>query len=311
MREFSGSSNHIKAAADVLAAGGLVAFPTETVYGLGADATQAAAVQRIYTAKGRPRFNPLIVHVCTPQMAAEYADICPLAKRLMEAFWPGPLTLVLPHKKGSSLAAEVGAGLPDVAIRMPDSDIALNLIKALGKPIAAPSANPSGRISPTQATHVRESLSGQIDGLIADAPAKIGLESTIVKLNPTAQILRPGSITQEDLHPFIAGDVIPPSPAPKRINAPGQMLSHYAPHQPMRLNAVVPRAGETHLGFGSIEGDVNLSKAGDLRQAASALFAALHELDQRGKPIAVAPIPHTGIGIAINDRLHRAAAPRD
>lgn len=298
----------IAAAADTLAAGQLVALPTETVYGLAADATNGEAVARIYAAKGRPSFNPLIVHVDGPAMAARLASIPPLAETLMDAFWPGPLTLVLPARPDSPAASLVQAGLPTIAIRCPHHPVAQAVIAKLGRPIAAPSANPSGRISPTKAEHVLAGLSGRIP-LILDAGAtEAGLESTIVAVEgDQMRLLRPGPVPAEALAAF--APVL--AAAEGKIQAPGQMLSHYAPAQPVRLNATTPEAHEFFIGFKDLNGNLNLSPQGNLIEAAARLFEALHIAEASGASgIAVAPIPETGLGAALNDRLRRAAAPR-
>lgn len=298
----------IAEAAATLARGDLVALPTETVYGLAADATNGEAVARIYAAKGRPSFNPLIVHVDGLDMAARLADFPPLAKRLVDAFWPGPLTLVLPARPDSPAARLVQAGLPTIAIRCPAHPVAQGVIRALGRPLAAPSANPSGRISPTRAEHVLEGLRGRIPLILDGGPTTAGLESTIVAVEPDQlRLLRPGPVPAEALAAFA-----PLARAEDgKIQAPGQMTSHYAPRQPVRLNAEVPRDGEFYIGFNGFEGDINLSPEGDLVQAAARLFDALHMAERsNAAAIAVAPIPEDGLGAAINDRLRRAAAPR-
>ena len=298
----------IAAAADTLARGQLVALPTETVYGLAADATNGEAVARIYAAKGRPSFNPLIVHVDGPAMAARLADLPPLAQRLIKAFWPGPLTLVLPARADSPAAKLVQAGLPTIAIRCPKHPIAQAVIAELGRPVAAPSANPSGRISPTRADHVLAGLQGRIPLILDAGPTEAGLESTIVAVEgEQLRLLRPGPIPREALEaiaPVLAA-------ADGKIQAPGQMSSHYAPRQPVRLNAATPLPGEIFIGFNGLNGDINLSPQGDLLEAAARLFDALHLAESsNASGIAVAPIPEDGLGAAINDRLRRAAAPR-
>ncbi len=302
-------------AAEVLRAGGLVAFPTETVYGLGADATSDAAVASIYTAKGRPSFNPLIVHLGEACWAGRYAEVPAEAEALMEAFWPGPLTIVLPRLPGCVLAERVSAGLGSVALRMPDHAVALGLLRASGLPLAAPSANPSGAVSPTTAAHVLDGLSGRIAAVVDDGPCGVGLESTVLSLTGDApRLLRPGAVSADALREVLGrdvevpGDEIVPS-------APGQLASHYAPSVPVVLNASKRPEGALWLGFGPdcARADLSLSEVGDLNAAARGLFAALRRLDARAAPgqsIAVAPIPNEGVGIAINDRLRRAAAPR-
>ena len=296
----------IAKAVEVLRAGELVALPTETVYGLAADAADAHAVARIYEAKGRPSFNPLIVHVSGLSMAQELVEVPRAALDLMARFWPGALTLVLPLRANAPIARLVTAGLPTLAIRCPDHPVAQAVIAALGRPIAAPSANASGRISPTRPSHVLESLTGRIPLLLDAGPTRAGLESTIVAVDgDTVRLLRPGAIPAERLG-------IPlEMAADEGITAPGQLASHYAPTQPVRLNADRAAAGEFHIGFGAIPGDRSLSRSGDLTEAAAKLFDALHAAQASGRAgIAVAPIPEHGLGAAINDRLRRAAAPR-
>jgi L-threonylcarbamoyladenylate synthase len=300
--------------ARVLRAGGLVVFPTETVYGLGADATNSEAVLSIYETKGRPRFNPLIVHCADMAMAEQLAEFSPLARRLA-ALWPGPLTLVLPKKPSATLSDLVTAGLDTVGIRIPAHPLALELIALTGRPLAAPSANPSGRLSPTTAAQVIAGLGGKVPVLDGGA-CKAGLESTILKVDGDAVIqLRAGAMSRAELESLLERPIANAQPN-SAIVAPGMMASHYAPKARMRLNTLAPAAGEAFLAFGAppekATGPVsNLSESGDLREAARNLFAMLHELDATGAPsIAVAPVPHTGLGEAINDRLARAAAPR-
>ena len=294
-------------AATALLAGELVAFPTETVYGLGGDATNAQAVAKIYEAKGRPSFNPLIVHVPSLDAAREYADFPIWAERLADAFWPGALTLVLPSK--GVLPEIVSAGLPDLAIRVPAHPLALALLKQIGRPLAAPSANSSGRVSPTTADHVMEGLKGRIAGVLDGGATQVGVESTIIG-GPEPMLLRPGGIPVEAIEAAI-GEPVPAAQTAEKPTAPGQLASHYAPEAAVRLNVSAAKESEVHLGFGPVKGDVTLSAAGDLREAAANLFAMLRDLDTDGRNIAIAPIPDTGLGVAINDRLKRAAAPRD
>lgn len=301
----------IAQAAALLAEGALVAFPTETVYGLGADATNGTAVAGIFEAKGRPSFNPLIVHVATLDAARALTRWSDQADRLAMAFWPGPLTLVLPLAENSGISPLVSAGLPSVAIRMPEHAVAQALLRKVRRPLAAPSANPSGRISPTTADHVLAGLSGRIAAVLDGGPCPVGVESTIVGLTDTPRLLRPGGLPVEAIEDALNRKLRPaPAPTTGDITAPGQLLSHYAPGAPVRLDAVTARPGESHLGFGPVAGDLTLSASGDLHEAAANLFGHLHRLDDLGKPIAVAPIPDTGLGRAINDRLRRAAAPR-
>ncbi len=308
----SADSAGLARAGALLAAGGLVAFPTETVYGLGADARNGRAVARIFAAKGRPAFNPLIVHVPGLEEARELAHFNDAALALARAFWPGPLTLVLPIRKGAGLSPLVSAGLDSVAIRVPGLALARDLLARAGGPVAAPSANPSGRISPTCADHVLAGLEGRIDAVLDGGPAPVGLESTIIGFDPHPVLLRPGGLAVEEVTRVLGA---PPEAHQGGVNAPGQLGSHYAPAAPMRLNVQVPRPGERLLGFGPVSGPVeavlNLSPTGNLEEAAANLFGHLHRLDRAGDaPIAVSPIPEAGLGRAINDRLRRAAAPR-
>lgn len=298
----------IAAAVAELRAGGIVAVPTETVYGLAARAGDADAVARIYAAKGRPSFNPLIVHVSSIEQAGALVEIDAAARALMAAFWPGPLTLVLPLKPAADVAALVTAGLSTLAVRCPAHPVMQALIAGAG-PLAAPSANASGRISSTTAAHVATSLGGRIRLILDGGASAAGVESTIVAVDGgKVRLLRPGAVTVEDIE-RVAGPV--GIEAGARIAAPGMMDSHYAPHQPVRLAAVTAALDEFHIGFGPIAGDANLSVAGDLVEAAARLFDLLHVAQASGKAgIAVAPIPGTGLGRAINDRLRRAAAPR-
>lgn len=298
-------------AADILRAGGLVAFPTETVYGLGADARNDHAVARIFEAKGRPRFNPLIVHVDGIETAQRFVDWPDEADILTRAFWPGPLTLVLPLKDNTGLSPLVTAELPTLAIRMPAHPVAQGLLAEFDGPVAAPSANPSGRISPTRADHVAAGLSGRIEAILDGGPCPVGVESTILGLAGTPTLLRPGGLPVEAVEQALHRPVARHTQGDP-LTAPGQMQSHYAPGAPVRLNATARREGELLLGFGDVDCDLNLSPAGDLTEAAANLFGHLHALDARGaRAIAVSPIPETGLGLAINDRLRRAAAPRD
>lgn len=300
-------------AAAILSIGGLVAFPTETVYGLGGDARSDHAVARIFDAKGRPRFNPLIVHVPDLETARRYAQFDPTANALAAAFWPGPLTLVLPLRDDAGLSPLVTAGLTSVAIRVPAHPLARALLAAFDGPLAAPSANPSGKVSPTRAGHVAQGLTGRIEAILDGGPCAVGVESTILGLVGAPTLLRPGGIPSEALqaalgHPLATGgDSAKPS-------APGQLASHYAPDAPIRLNVTKPDSGETWVGFGPCPGAaLSLSPTGDLVEAAANLFDTLRKADTlagaTGK-IAFAPVPQTGLGRAINDRLTRAAAPR-
>tara|TARA_R110002020_G_scaffold6321_1_gene26569 strand:+ start:3220 stop:4158 length:939 start_codon:yes stop_codon:yes gene_type:complete len=299
-------------AAARLRAGQLCAFPTETVYGLGADATNADAVLSIYETKGRPRFNPLIIHCADLAMAETLAEFSPLA-RLLATLWPGPLTLVLPAKPNNGLADIATAGLDSVGIRIPDHSLALALLAAVGRPLAAPSANPSGRLSPTTAEQVRLGFAGKVP-VLDGGPCQAGVESTIVRVEGDRVVqLRAGALARDTLEARL-GITVQLAEHSEAISAPGMLASHYAPRALLRLNAE-PRQGEAFLGFGPMPAFAgpaqNLSASGDLHEAARNLFAMLHALDAQGMAmIAVAPIPQTGLGEAINDRLQRAAAPR-
>ncbi|TAD82760.1 MAG: threonylcarbamoyl-AMP synthase [Sphingomonadales bacterium] len=288
----------IAKAARILESGGLVAVPTETVYGLAARADSDEAVARIYAAKGRPDFNPLIVHVRDAEQAARFGEFSDPARALAAAHWPGPLTLVLPRRSDAGLAKAVTAGLTTVALRAPAHPVMQTLLAACGFPLAAPSANRSGFISPTCAEHVLASLAGRIDLVLDAGPTLAGVESTIVAVRADGSLeeLRPGPLQ------------IASQTANQSIEAPGQLASHYAPGKPVRLNATAAAAGEFHIGFGTVRGDCTLSVSGDLIEAAAHLYACLHEAARAPEArIAVAPIPDTGIGRAINDRLRRAA----
>ncbi len=297
----------ITAAAELIHAGQIVAIPTETVYGLAADAQNAEAVARIYATKGRPDFNPLIVHVASKAAAEKLAIFNGLAGRLADNFWPGPLTLVLPLKPDAPVAQAVTAGLPTIAIRCPAHPVMQALLAKTGLSLAAPSANPSGSISPTRADHVLTGLGGAVPMILDGGPCAAGLESTIVAIREDGwEILRPGPVTAEEIEK-VAGSA-PVTTPNGAIEAPGQLASHYAPAKPVRLNAIAAEPHEWLIGFGSLNGDDNLSPSADLAQAAAHLFEALHKADASAAgSIAVAPIPNQGIGIAINDRLARAA----
>lgn len=297
-------------AAEILRGGELVAFPTETVYGLGGDARSDLAVARIFAAKDRPQFNPLIVHVPDIASANEIAVFNDLAMDIAAAFWPGPLTLVLPVKPGANLSALVTADLTSVAIRLPAHPVAQALLRAFGGPLAAPSANPSGRISPTRAAHVMDGLSGRIAAVLDGGDCDVGIESTILGLTDEPTLLRPGGIPLEALEAML-GHNLPFGGDANKPNAPGQLASHYAPTAQLRLNVSTPEAGEIHIGFGPAP--ITLSASRDLVEAAAKLFHALRTADKAAGAegrISIAPIPDTGLGRAINDRLRRAAAPR-
>jgi L-threonylcarbamoyladenylate synthase len=296
-------------AAAVLRQGSLVAFPTETVYGLGGDARSDLAVARIFEAKGRPRFNPLIVHVPDVEAAREFAVFDGRAEEVAARFWPGPLTLVLPLRM-AGLSALVTAELPSVAIRVPAHPVALALLRRFGGPLAAPSANPSGRVSPTRASHVLAGLEGRIAAVLDGGPCAVGVESTILGLVNGPQLLRPGGIAVEDIEALLGP--LPMGGSEEKPNAPGQLASHYAPAAAVRLEARDVRDGEVRLGFGPGAAELYLSRSGDLVEAAANLFHMLREADRlaQGRVIAVSPVPEVGLGRAINDRLRRAAAPR-
>lgn len=298
----------IAAAAKIIAAGGCVAVPTETVYGLAADATDGAAVAGIYAAKGRPSFNPLIVHVTDRAMAERLGEFDSIAARLTEALWPGPLTIVVPRRADCPVANLATAGLETIALRCPAHPAMQALISASGKPLAAPSANASGTVSPTMAAHVLASLGGRVPLVIDAGPCSAGLESTIVRPMPDRLVLlRPGPVTAEML--TAASGLTVAADDSGAISAPGQLASHYAPGKPMLLDCGAPPEDAFVIGFGSGACDYQLSASADPTEAAARLFDALHAGAASQKPrIAVASIPHEGLGAAINDRLNRAAA---
>ena len=303
----------LQEAAATLAKGGLVAFPTETVYGLGGDATSDAAVARIFEAKARPGFNPLISHVSDPCAAFMLGDFDARARAVAEAFWPGPMTLVVRRRDNCPISLLASAGLDTLAIRVPAHPLATALLRSVGRPIAAPSANPSGRVSPTTAEHVISGLAGKVSIILDSGPCSVGLESTVLDLSgDIPAILRPGAVTREMIELLLGS--VSPAGASTKIAAPGMLKSHYAPSLPMRLNAKTAKEGELFLGFGNISGPTGsetLSVTGDLTEAAARLFALIRFLDRPGATgIAIAPIPEVGLGVAINDRLRRAAAPR-
>ncbi len=318
-RLVNASPDAIAAAAARLRAGGLVAMPTETVYGLAADATSDAAVAAIYAAKERPAINPLIAHVLDIEAAREHGLFGREAETLARAFWPGPLTLVLPVAPGSRISLLARAGLDTVALRAPSHETARALIEAAGVPLAAPSANRSGRVSPTTAAHVAADLDGRVDFILDSGPCRHGLESTIVAcLGPRPQLLRPGALTREAIESALRAPIEAAGGSRSVPNAPGQLASHYAPKAELRLAAASVEADEAALDFGGAlqhgarRAWLDLSPSGDLVEAASHLFSYLRALDAAGLPrIAVAPIPERELGAAINDRLRRAAAPRD
>lgn len=294
-------------AVEILNEGGLVAMPTETVYGLAADASNPEAVVRLYEAKGRPRFNPLIAHVSGLPMAMREAVFSPLASSLAQEFWPGPLTLVLPVIPGGTVCDLARSGLQTVGLRCPSHMAANALIKEFDRPVVAPSANRSGHVSPTRADHVAADLADRIDLILDGGPCDVGIESTIIAVEGDAvTLLRSGAVPADRLEAFIGKPLARPSGG--GISAPGMLKSHYAPKARLRLNAEGPESGEGYLGFGpGVREGLNLSPEGDLAEAATKLFAMLRALDARFDRIAVAPIPQEGLGEAINDRLARAA----
>lgn len=306
IRAYDGAA--LAEAAALIRAGEPVAVPTETVYGLAADATSETAVARIYAAKGRPSFNPLIVHVADLAMARRLVAFSPAAEALAAAFWPGALTMVLPRLPGSPVAALASAGLPTLAVRLPSHPAMRALIVSAGVPLAAPSANRSGSISPTRAAHVLASLGGHIPFILDAGPTSDGVESTIVRPGEDAiTLLRPGPVTVAAIEAATGLPVVQPGSS-EGITAPGQLESHYAPSKPLLLESLAPVEGHFHIGFGPGPCQRNLSASGDLIEAAANLFAALHEADASSfSGITVAPIPDDDIGIAINDRLRRAA----
>lgn len=320
-RIFPADAGGVSRAAELLREGRLVAFPTETVYGLGADATDPAAVARIFAAKERPRFNPLIAHLPDAASAGREGVFDSDAARLAEAFWPGPLTLVVPASGATRTCDLARAGLSSVALRVPGSDLARELLREVGRPVAAPSANRSGRVSPTRAEHVRADLDGRIAAILDGGAAPVGVESTVVAcLDGRPRLLRPGGVTREALEAVLGR----PLEGPQEADAahpvgPGLLASHYAPRASVRLGAQAVAPGEAALLFGGFRPPgltdavawIDLSERGDLAEAAAALFSGLRFLDESGaRTIAVVPIPETGLGEAIADRLSRAAAPR-
>ncbi len=316
-------SEAVAAAARCLEAGGLVAFPTETVYGLGADAQDGIAVARLYDAKGRPAFNPLIAHVSDLEAARELARFDAAAERLAAALWPGPLTLVLPKAARCTVADLATAGLDSIAVRVPDHPVARDILTAFGRPVVAPSANRSGHVSPTTAQHVLADLRGRIDLIVDGGATPVGVESTIVACLGEPSLLRPGGVPRAAIervlgHALNEAPLQPGADEGEAPLAPGQLASHYAPRSPLRLDATSLSAGEALLAFGAEMPAgatpvrmLNLSARGDLIEAAANLFSHLRALDAAGaSAIAVMPVPHEGLGEAINDRLQRAAAPR-
>jgi len=307
---FNTSDPDLLKASQIIKSGGTLAFPTETVYGLGADATNKLAVAKIFQAKGRPSFNPLIIHCFSIEQIQTFAMWSSEAQTVADKFWPGPLTMVLPLLPNNQISSLALAGLQTVAVRMPDHSVAQSILQLANTPIAAPSANPSGAVSATKAEHVISRLNGKIDGIISGYSSKIGLESTIISFLPEPSILRFGAIDETDISELLGLD-LKKKRKDEKISAPGQLSSHYAPKGSIRLNSKVFRKNEVSLGFGEILCDLNLSREANLAEAAANLFDYLHRLDEMGaEKIAVSPIPEEGIGIAINDRLRRAAAPK-
>ncbi|MGM0560334.1 MAG: L-threonylcarbamoyladenylate synthase [Pseudomonadota bacterium] len=313
----SNTPGDIAKAAQLLQQGELVSFATETVYGLGGNACDDQAVAGIFEAKGRPRFNPLIVHFPDSQAAAQEVVFSQTALKLASAFWPGPLTLVLPRRADSRISLLCSAGLDSLAVRVPAPETARTLLRKAGCPVAAPSANRAGKISPTRAAHVMDELSGRIAAVLDDGACKVGVESTVVSLTgERPALLRPGGLAREEIEKLLGSPLDSPC-TENPVSSPGMLKSHYAPQAALRLNATSIKPEEAFLAFGDEheakgKAHFNLSPAGDLREAAANLFAALRELDRPGiSTIAVAPIPDRGLGQAINDRLQRAAAPRD
>ena len=322
-RVIKAGSEAVAEAARCLAAGGLAAFPTETVYGVGADAQNGIAVARLYAAKGRPAFNPLIAHVPDLAAARGLAQFDPIAERLAAAFWPGPLTLVLPKAESCAVADLATAGLDSIAVRVPDHPVARDILTAFGRPVVAPSANRSGHVSPTTAQHVLADLRGRIELIIDGGATSVGVESTIVACLGEPALLRPGGVPRAAIE-RVLGFALSDAPVRDATDegeaplAPGQLASHYAPRSPLRLDATSVAPGEALLAFGpqapagpEPARTLNLSARGDLIEAAANLFSHLRALDAAGATgIAVMPVPHEGLGEAINDRLSRAAAPR-
>lgn len=307
------TTDGIARAAALLQAGELVALPTETVYGLAGNARDDAAIAKIYRAKGRPAHNPLIVHVAGLQDALALAGLDPVAMALARAFWPGPLTLVAPLRDGHGLCPAVTAGLPTVALRIPQHPLARQVLRQFAGPLAAPSANPSGRISPTTPAHVLAGLEGRIAAVLDGGPCPVGLESTILTVEDGRPVLlRAGGISTEAVAQAL-GQPVQLRQSAAMVTAPGQLASHYAPRAALRLNVRSPRADEIWIGFGPdcAGAELSLSPTGNLQEAAARLFATLHQADATGRPIAVAPVPDHDLGRGINDRLRRASAPRD
>ncbi len=299
----------LERAADTLRGGGLVAIPTETVYGLACDASNSEAIARLYAAKGRPTFNPLITHVAADGMDVREAVWVGLSAGLVASFWPGPLTVVLPFARETGTVSDLArAGLDTIALRQPDHPVASDLITAFGGPIVAPSANPSGRMSPTTAAHVSADMGDKVDLILDGGPCRVGLESTIVSfVGSSPTLLRPGGLDPALIENVLGVKLLKSTDDPDAPTSPGQLLRHYSPKASLRLEAEAAREGESFLGFGAIDGSLNLSPTGDLTEAAANLFTMLRALDGTSTAICVAPIPRDGLGLAINDRLRRAA----
>ncbi|MCI4644367.1 MAG: threonylcarbamoyl-AMP synthase [Hyphomonadaceae bacterium] len=295
-------------AAELIKRGGLVAVPTETVYGIAADAANPEAVARLYQVKGRPRFNPLIAHVNGLAMAEREGVLNGLAAKCAQEYWPGPLTLVVPVRAGGKTCELGRAGLPSIALRHPGHSVAHDLVTALGRPVVAPSANRSGRISPVSAQDVAEELGHSIDLILDGGRSPLGMESTILGfLGDRPQLLRPGGLERGRIEHFLQMPLAAPVATGDKPTAPGQLSRHYSPNARLRLNVIEPEPGEVFIGFGDIKGDCSLSPKGDLRQAAASLYPLLRHLDRTHDRIAICPIPQHGLGEAINDRLRRAA----
>lgn len=306
----SSDNEDLNRAAELLRGGSLVVFPTETVYGLGVDATNERAVAKVFEAKGRPAFNPLILHVASVKDISDFAVVGDREKELATKFWPGPLTMVLQLMPDNGISRLATSGLETVAVRVPAHPVARALLQKVSVPIAAPSANPSGFLSPTDAEHVFHSLGDRVAAIVDAGPCTVGLESTILDVRGDAPtLLRPGGITREAVEGVVGALREPDGSNGTNPSSPGQLMSHYAPNVAIRLNALAANEDEQLLGFGStVAADLNLSVSENLVEAAANLFRHLHELDARGRPIAVVPIPDVGLGRAINDRLRRAAA---
>ena len=310
MAIFTATPDAIRQAADLIKSGDIVAFPTETVYGLGADAYNASAVAKIFEAKNRPTFNPLISHIADVDFLNDYVKMDERVLALANKFWPGPLTMVLPRKQHNPALDLACAGLPTVSVRMPKHPVALDLIKAAQTPIVAPSANRSQSISPTTAKHVQNSLGNRVPMILDGGACKVGVESTIIDLTTSKIVLlRAGGIAVEDISEFLNEEVLISGGNPNLPSSPGQMLKHYAPKYETRINVTNPDSDEFMIGFGSINGHLNLSPSGDLAEATANLFSYMHMAEEQNqyKKIAIAPIPMTGLGRAINDRIKRAS----